>query len=334
MKKTISQYRSISDTTSKNWIEFDKIIEVIRQPPLEIVNLTQRLNNLYSTDNNLYKQEKLKLPIFCASGCFKYRSGDLSNLEQYSNILILDFDWDNPKPDVIEEFRQKLIQYATALHIYSIWKSPAKGLKAALIHDNSDPARHSELFLSVKNNLFPKTPQLDMTGKDLARACFISYDNQIFINTDPNLVEYHFDPCQAPQPSPIQPISKKTSTSFGHFVHTPEERLLNGLYQGACSDKTLIEKMIKTFRATNPNYYMDGNRHAEVLRRATLFCKNGVLFENAVKSLIGQLGENSKAGLKNADIQSMVNSCYNKARGEFGVSRSTFLEKTRRKASN
>lgn len=76
---------------------------------------------------------------------------------------------------------------------------------------------------------------------------------------------------------------------------------------------------------TNPDYYKDGNRHKEVLRRATLYCKNGILYENAIVSLVGQFGEKSRAGLNDADICSMVNSCYNKARQDFGVDRANYV---------
>lgn len=270
---------------------------------------------------------KRYLPMFCVSGCFYHRNGNLSSLIEYSNVIMLDFDWENPDSVVIEEFRERLIRYATPLHLYAIWKSPAKGFKAALIHNNKNPEYHSELFVSIKNRLFPNSP-LDMSGSDLSRACYLSYDPDIFINNDPELEEYQFshDPSYLPPVSLLNSTSK--SSGYGQFVHTPEERERHKWYEMVCPDKKLMNKMIRTFNTANPDYYKDGNRHREVLRRATLYCKNGILFENAVKSLMGQFGENSRAGLNNADIESMVNSCYNKARGDFGVDRATYLNRT------
>ena len=323
-KGKVSLYRDASDTTSQNFVELDDILTQIRQPPEWIARLTQELNRLFYIDKDAYREEKRRLPMFCASGCFSYRNGNLSNLIGYSNILILDFDWDEPDPAEIEAFREQLIHYATPLHLYAIWKSPAKGIKAALLHNNRNPEYHTELFTDIKNSLFPRTKVFDMTGKDISRACYLPYDPGIFINTDPGLEEYQFthDPSFRSPSSMSQP-----KTVSERFEHTPEERERHKWYEMICSDKTLMNKMIRTFNAANPDYYKDGNRHKEVLRRATLYCKNGVLYENAVTSLVGQFGEKSRASLKNADIESMVNSCYNKARGEFGVSRATFLKK-------
>ncbi|MBD5427046.1 MAG: virulence protein E [Treponema sp.] len=320
--RKVSVYKSPSDTISQNWADFDDVLYQIQHSPLWIEKLTQELNILYYQDKKAYKKRKKALPLFSASGCLTYRNGDIYNLLEYSDLLILDFDWENPEPRIIEEFKQKLIHYATPLHLYAIWKSPAKGVKAALIHDNTNPVYHTELFYSVKDNLFPNTPQYDMSGQDLSRTCFICHDSDLFINRDPGLQPYHF--VHSPD-FKLPSSSGSTHTSYGQFQHTPQEIERNRWYQLVCTDKTLMNKMIRQFNAANPNYNIDGNRHSEVLRRATLYCKNGILYENAVISLVGQFGEKSRAGLKDADIRSMVNSCYNKARQEFGTGRANYL---------
>lgn len=330
IKGKVSYYNNANDTTSQSWVGLDDILNFIKDSPNTLINLTKELNSIYWTDKDRYKQNKKQLPMVCASGCFSYRNGNLSNLKEYSNVLILDFDWENPYPMEIEEFRQKLIYYATPLHIYAVWKSPAKGLKAAMIHNNRESAYHTELFINIKENLYPRTPQLDMTGKDIARTCFICHDPNVFINTDPNLEEYQFSHNPQFQAHQISQSSPGVHSSYGQFQHRSQEIMMNKGWQLSCSDKTLMNKIIKSCNASNPDYYKDGNRHQEVLRRATLYCKDGVLYENAVASLIGQFGENSRAGLNNNDIESMVNSCYNKARAEFGIERQTFIQKSKR----
>lgn len=326
--RKVSLYRNASDTTSRYWVELDDVLYQIQHSPLWIEQLTAELNALFYQDEHAYKELKKRLPVFSASGCFTYR--DSNNLSDYSDILILDFDWDHPSPRVIEDFKQKLIRYATPLHLYAIWKSPAKGVKAALIHDNTNPAYHTELFLSVKDNLFPGTPQFDTKCQDLSRTCFICHDPDIFINADPVLQPYHFihDP-EFKLPTSISTPGSVRS-SYGQFKHTPEEIERNRWYQLVCPDKTLMNRMTRFFNAANPDYYKDGNRHKEVLRRATLYCKNGILYENAIFSLVGQFGEKSRAGLKDDDIRSMVNSCYNKARQDFGTDRAAYVNFTKK----
>lgn len=328
IKSKVSLYCNAFDSDSQNWVEIDSILSYIQKPSEVIARLTKELNRLFYADPKAYKDKKRLLPMFCSSGCFTHRNGHLSSLGDYSQMLILDFDWDEPVSDVIEEIRERLIRYATPLHLYAIWKSPAKGLKAILLHSNTNPEYHTELFHSIKNHLFPNSP-LDMSGQDLSRACYLSYDPDIFINTDPGLEEYQFTHNPSYQAPVLLATPEKETGVYGKFEHTPEERERHKWFELMCPDKKLMNKMIRAFNSTNPDYYKDGNRHREVLRRATLYCKNGVLFENAVVSLVGQFGENSRAGLRNTDIESMVNSCYNKARSEFGTARATFLKPRR-----
>lgn len=329
IKGKMSLYSNAKDTSSKNYIDFIDILKLIKYSPQWLIEMTEDLKGLYSKDQSEYKKKKTKLPLFCPSGCFSYRNSDPSNLITYSNILVLDFDWNDPDPYEIENFRKKLIQYATPLHIYAIWKSPAKGIKAAMLHSNTDSGFHTELFIQVKNKLYSKTPQLDMTCKDIGRACFLCHDPDLFINKDPNLKEYQF------QHDPSYNISNNSENvginhkSYGQFQHTSQEIMINKGWQLKCSDKKLLNMIVRSCNISNPEYFKDGNRHKEVLRRATLYCKDGVLYENALWSLIGQFGDKSKAELNNADIESMVRSCYHKARSEFGKERENFINRHR-----
>lgn len=159
IKGKVSYYYNVSDSTSQCWVGFDVVLDLIKDSPIWLIELTNDVRQLYATDNDAYKEKKKLLPMICASGCFKYRDGNPTNLIEYSNILILDFDWDIPDPTEIEAFRQQLIRYATPLHIYAIWKSPAKGLKVAMIHSNRESALHTELFNQVKEQLYPRIPQ-------------------------------------------------------------------------------------------------------------------------------------------------------------------------------
>ncbi len=113
-------YRNAFDSDSQNFVELDDILNQIRQPPEWIVRHTQELNRLFFVDPNVYKEMKRYLPMFCTSGCFSHRNGNISSLSEYSNVIMLDFDWEEPEAAVIEEFRERLIRYATPLHLYAI----------------------------------------------------------------------------------------------------------------------------------------------------------------------------------------------------------------------
>ena len=275
-----------------------------------------RTNN----DDEQVKAMKKNLPMFTPNGTFSYRNSQ--SLQQYSNFMVLDFDFQDNNS--ILAFKQKLIQYADPLHLGAVWLSPKHGVKALMIHDNTDPACHYNLFWQVKN-LYPKTPEFDTNCSDICRTCYLSYDPEIFINNSPYLQPYHFefDPTLSQQPT------RKNHTCGGcggEFEHTDQEIVMNQSFQNRCSDKTLMNMLIKDFNSQNPDYYKDGERHNGIKRRAVIYCKDGVLYENAVWSLVGQFGERSKAGLNDDDVRGMVSGCYKNARGEFGRERNKYLQ--------
>lgn len=271
-------------------------------------------------DDNQVKAMKRGLPMFTPNGTFSNRNSQ--GLQQYSDFLVLDFDFNDLKD--IMAFKKKLIQYADPLHLGAVWLSPKHGVKALMLHDNADPAYHYNLFWQVKKNLYPKTPEYDTNCSDICRTCFLSYDPNIFINNSPYLQPYHFifDPTISQQPAQ----KNYTSCGSGEFEHTDQEMALNEHYQYRCSDRTLMNMLVKDFNGQNPNYYKDGNRHNEIKRRAVLYCKDGILYENAVWSLVGQFGERSKSELNDDDVRGMVSGCYKNARGEFGCERNKYLQ--------
>ena len=63
-------------------------------------------------------------------------------------MIVIDVDFD--KTDKIPAFKLKLIQYATPLHLYAVWLSPAHGVKALMIHDNTNPSLHYNMFKQIK----------------------------------------------------------------------------------------------------------------------------------------------------------------------------------------
>lgn len=318
----VSYYQNAKDAKSQTYFEIDEILRMIKTGDGNIASRTAEVKSVFSLGTKeKYNEVKINLPMFCASGEFSHRDGKISSLKTYSNMLVLDFDWKTPDPEVVGNFRKRLISKANSLHLYAVWSSPAKGVKALLLHSNRNPLHHTELFYQVRDKLFKGEEAWDNACKDISRPCFICYDPEIFINTDPELKEFQFSH------NPSYPtISTKielnpnltTSQSAGEFKHTSAEIKANQVFQKSMSDKTLLNRLKKIHDAENPDYYKDGHRHNEVKRRAVLYCRDGILYENALQSLKGQFGPNTKASWPENKIESIVQSCYNLARGDFG----------------
>jgi hypothetical protein len=110
---------------------------------------------------------KGSLDYFTFSGTFKNRSND--GLIKHSGIMCLDFD---DLKDLAES-KAYFLQWEYTL---AVFVSPSgTGLKVLI---KIDPAQHFSTFLELQE-LFPT---LDKSGKDVARACFVSYDPEIYFN--------------------------------------------------------------------------------------------------------------------------------------------------------
>lgn len=337
--KTVSVYTNATDVEGQYGCPLDYLLNVMKTGDWGLKEKITYLRTLKNDDYKVYKRENL--PMFVAGGDFSYRKD--WGLEHYSNILVLDFDWKENAADPIRisTFKSYLSENANRFHLYAVWLSPGHGVKAALIHDNTNPELHYDLYWTVADDLFAEAHELfpdaeyDVNCSDVVRACFLSYDPSLFINDSEELEPYHFEPIVNIKHREQKPKVKHiTNGGSSIFEHTEEEIMKNRQYQIDCTDKKLMNYLVKSFNKRNPNYYKDGNRHAEIKRRTVIYVKDGVLFDNAVWSIIGQFGEGTRANLGNEHIRSLVSSIYNIAREDFGTGRYEYLEMRERYKAN
>ncbi len=322
IKNTVSFYNNAEDSKSKRYISLDYVLLEMVAKDEQLKRQTEIVRN--QPDEDMFKEEKKKLPMIAPSGIFTYRNDNIDNLREYSNIMVLDFDKFHDH-EAANEFKQKLVQYADQLHIYAVWFSPSnKGLKVAMLHDNTNPEYHYNLFMQVRFKLYPNTEQFDMKCGNLSRTCFLSYDPDVWLNSDrKNLTPYHFvyDP-QYPTLPPRDYSSKGYSSK--EFKHTEEELRQNKLFQAQWKDKQLINYADKLWRKIYPDSYKDGNRHQSILSRAKWLCLYGVLLDDAVNYLKSTFGRH---GIDEKDIEAMAINNYNSNRDKFGSKRNEIYQR-------
>ena len=306
IKNTVSFYNNSEDSISKRFLCLDYVLLEMIPKDEELRKQTEMARNQITEED--FKKEKKKLPMIAPSGNFSYRNDDIDNLREYSNILILDFD-KFPDHETAVKFKEKLIRYADRLFIYAIWFSASnKGLKVAMLHDNTTPEYHYNLFWQVKLKLYPNTEEFDKKCGNLSRTCFLSYDPDVY---DPSI----------PDP-PEKDYNKGYSSK--EFKHTEEEIKLNSIFQLQWKDKQLTNYIDKLWRKEYPDSYKDGNRHKSILSRAKWLCLYGVLFEVAVEYLKATFGRH---GMDERDIEEMAINNYNSNRGKFGSKRKELYQR-------
>lgn len=122
----------------------------------------------------LKKTLKTGLPYFTFSGTFIKRLTD--SLKKHSGLLVLDFD--DLDIDRMPELKE---QFKTIEWVLAVWISPSgNGLKVLV---KIEPHYHRDTFLWLKDFFLSNfILEVDDSGKDVARACFVSWDPEFYYN--------------------------------------------------------------------------------------------------------------------------------------------------------
>jgi hypothetical protein len=118
--------------------------------------------------------KRFKLDFVTVSGKFTKRNAN--NLSKHSGLLCLDFDdVDNPS-----ELKAKL-ELDYKLNPKLIFISPSGNGIKCIVEIDVRKYSHEEYFLALERYFAKEyVIQLDSSGKDVSRACFVSFDPQLY----------------------------------------------------------------------------------------------------------------------------------------------------------
>lgn len=124
---------------------------------------------------------KANLPVICFNGEFSYRNID--NFERHNGMMILDVD-------DIKDMDATRKQIESLPYVYACFLSPSYlGLKFIIRIPTIDVEKIGTLesdyiFKEYFEGICSVVENIDPSGKDTSRACFVSYDPNIYINKD------------------------------------------------------------------------------------------------------------------------------------------------------
>ena len=274
-----------------------------------LIPITQKIQQ----ETNHSRQNDLKfryLPCALYNGVFSKKSDN--GLLEYSNITAMDFDgFDNM--DSMHYIRGRL--EATPCVIAVFVTPSGKGLKALVIHDNSNPLHHKELYKQLLKKFQIQDAINDSSCCDLARGNYICYDPTIWIRTE-GVVPYHFvhDPNYTTTPNKetfgavnIEDLRKDIKSRSGSMIKVK-------------SDSSIIGIMNSAWRK-RPELWIEGNRANTVFSMASQLCKFGVDIDVAIEYLKTAF---TAVGLNEHEIEYQAGRGYICNVSTFGCERSKF----------
>lgn len=247
--------------------------------------LAQAIEHIRKQPENEMQYWKARLlPAVAYNGTFS--EIDSTHLISYSNVTAMDFDHIGTQ-DEMTGLRNWLIRTPCVLCVFVT--PGGRGLKALILHDNTDPDRHRDLYTQLldKFNVAGK----DSACKDMARRNYLSYDPDIWMN--PNPVTFHYIPTVRAQGKVIQPHAERK-----------------------VSDKSIINIINSFWKKNNPEYWKEGNRAESIFKLACLMCKWGVDESLA----IGYFTEGWKSPtMSEEEILGHVRNAYRAEKNNFGT---------------
>jgi len=196
---------------------------------------------LFESGNKVaYKKRKTALPSLTFSGQFN-GAHKTENLVHYSGFIIIDIDGLNK--EVLENVKSNLF---SDKYVAAIWVSPSgNGLKV-LVGVSSAPDEHKQCFDVLENYLSTKyNVEVDKSGSDICRLCFVSHDENIFIKNE--FSRFDFKEYEVtPKDIITKPRKSKSEISItDKGVYTPRAILYGTENRNKQRDRETIIRIIK-----------------------------------------------------------------------------------------
>ncbi len=148
----------------------------------QLVNITKVIDDIHNKTERLAVSCKEQLPVayFSVSG-FNGRKTN-ANVAKHSGLVIFDIDVkDNPNTDFIQ--LKKDLQSSD--YTYACFTSPSGGIKL-IVNTYIRDSKHHDIYYKIIQyhflSSFSQISKIDISGSNIARACYLPYDNEAYFN--------------------------------------------------------------------------------------------------------------------------------------------------------
>jgi hypothetical protein len=188
----ISYFKNIKSTAPIKDTTVFKVLESIRNGEFKKEVALIRVESNKDARNEL----KSKLPYVTFGGTFTSRAN--ANLKNHSGLACLDFD----NVDNLEALRESVVEDQ---YTFSCFVSPSgDGLKVLVkippVGNNED---YQDYYVELVK-YYSQYHELDSATKDIARACYLSFDDNLYLNVESELFTEKFN---RPLPVETKPVN-------------------------------------------------------------------------------------------------------------------------------
>lgn len=202
-------------------------------------------------DIKIYKKLKEKLPAITFSGVFNGPHNKESLIE-YNNIIVIDID--NLQLEKLNEIKTMLF---ADQYVIACWISPSgRGIKL-LVKIIGDSNLHKFYYHKVVDYIIAKyNVDIDTSGSDVNRLCFVSFDENLLIKKDADCFPLDEDEWLITllNNENLKEVNALSSSSERqHEIYTKTEKILFYKTEGRnnAKNKELARKIIAYLTRTN-----------------------------------------------------------------------------------
>lgn len=264
----VSIYPNIKTSKNGQDLPLQAVLENIKNGTYQHISLS------IANETDKHKRQELKknLPYFTPSGTFSTRS--IKGLTKHSGILSIDFD----NLDDIDSLEAQL---RANEYTFAVFRSVSQRGLCCLV--KIDPEQHLQSFLELEVyywRLF--SASVDPSCKDVSRARFVSYDPNLYVNTEskPYVVTGEYQSVLVTNVEALIPITDYDA---------------------------IIERLLKWWDLKFG--FVDGQKNTNLLILAQSMNEYGISKDYALGYIMSNIvGDSSKE----KEVTSVVNSAYNR----------------------
>lgn len=292
-----------------------KTLDLIKSDLLK-VDINALRDKLAENDKEFYNSNKLKLPAvtFCATFNSKRKKEDLKH---YNSLIVIDIDKLSS-----EEMSLVSNHLSKDEYIISHWRSPSNRGYKGLVHINytekieeDDTDIHHKYAFNLLSDYFidKYKIELDKSGSDITRLCFLSFDENLLVKKD--FSSFQIDNSEVPFEK-IKTSSKANKLKFS----SNKDALYNPLNRNSPYDRKIMSNLIRFLNNKNLSItenYLNWYKVA-------MGISNSFTYDVGLKYFI-KISKRDTHKFNEINCSNFLTSCYENRNGQINLASAIYL---------